>query len=88
MVVLFLASNEAPNFITLYVFDGNVLALILKKPPTAITSQHQNLHDRVLVNTCESLNRTNRATLDKEVDNSFHFLGGCVHAAQMLISWL
>ena len=88
MVVLFLAAHEAPNFIALNIGHRYVSALALKQSLTAISYKYQNLHDRVLINASEPLNRTDRATLDQEIDNTFHFLGGRVHAAQMLIPWI
>jgi hypothetical protein len=86
MVVLFLTSNEAPDFITLHIIHGNIAALAFKESLTTITRKSENLHDCVLVNASEPLNRTDRATFYQEIDNSFHFLRGSVHAAQVLIA--
>jgi hypothetical protein len=88
LIVFFLAADEAPNLITLNIGHGHVSALALKQSLAAISGKYQDLHDRVLVNTSESLNRTNGATLHEHIDNTFHFLRRSVHATQVLVAWL
>jgi hypothetical protein len=69
LVMLLFAAYEAPNLIALHVRHRHASTFALKQPLTAITGKHQNLHDCVLVDTSEPLNRTDGATLDQQVDN-------------------
>lgn len=85
-IALFFAPDEHPNLIALNIGQGNTLNFGFQQPLASISREYQNLHDRVLVDASESLNRTDRATLDQKVDNTFHFLRGRVHSAQVLVT--
>jgi hypothetical protein len=61
---LFLAPDESPNLITLSITHAQAVDGSFKKALAAISSDNRNLHNRVLVNTSEPLNRANRATLN------------------------
>jgi hypothetical protein len=63
-VVFFLASNEPPNLVTLNIRNGHVTTPTLKQPLATIPRQNQNLHNRVLVNASEPLNRADRTTFN------------------------
>ena len=78
--------DEAPDFVSLHVPDGDVRELPAHQLFALFTGQHEQLQNRRVVNFRQALNARHAVTFEQEPKNHFGFLDRQVHAVESTVA--
>ena len=79
---LFLLADEGPNFVGFHIAHWNVDYPLRHDLLAFLTSEHQQLHDRVLVETANPHRAANAVAFDEELYSEQHLFFGDIHCSK------